>query len=244
MPTRLPHQLTKVTQEEMFSAIGAAYMRYMGGPPTKEKICLLVAQSAFETGWWKYMHCFNVGNAKSVEGDGCDYTYFRCWELVPEAIAKVMQRHATFGHLVSIEKVDEYGRATVWLAPDHPGCRFRAYTSLEHGVWDYFSKMVSKYSDAVEEKNAWGAVVRCDPVAFVHALKMKGYFTGDEATYTRQVSGIYAVLCKKAFDMEPFLRAAAEGAAAAEAQVNDEARNARIIGTTIAMNEADEDKNS
>jgi hypothetical protein len=237
MSTRLPDRLTKVTQEEMFAAIGHAFTAYMGGPPTKEKICLLVAQSAFETGWWQFMHCFNVGNAKSVEGDGCDFTYFRCWEVVPVENAKVMQAHPAFGHLVSIQSVDAKGRATIWLTPDHPGCRFRAFESLEVGVYDYFKKMVEKYSDEDPEKNAWGAIVRADPVAFVHALKKKGYFTGDETIYTNQVSSIFKMLCKKPFDMAPF--------APPEVDEDAEARNARILGTNLALEELREsDKNS
>lgn len=233
---RLPNVLTKVTQEEMFLHVGRAWTEYMGGPPTKEKICMLVAQSAFETGWWQYMHCFNFGNAKSVEGDGRDYTFFRCWELVSPAEAARLQAHPTYGSLVTVESTDAQGRAKVWLAPDHPGCRFRAYETLEAGVMVYFADFVTKYSDDNPEKNAWGAIVRCDPQAFVHALKMKKYFTGDEAIYTNQVASIYKLLLKKPFDMSPF-----PSPVVAE---DEQARNARITGTMTAMNETGEDENS
>ena len=60
-------------------------------------------------------------------------------------------------------------------------------------------------------------------MAFVRALKLKGYFTGDEAVYARQVSSIYKMLCQKNFDMTQF-----------QVQTKndeDEIRNWRIIAT-------------
>ncbi len=204
MAERLPDTITTPTTEAMFSAMGSAYLKCMGGPPTKEKVCLLLAQSAFETGWWKYMHCFNIGNVKSVEGDGRDYTYFRCWELVPQTSVKALQAHPKYGHLVTQESVDQYGRAKIWLAPDHPGCRFRAYRSLDLGIFDHFGKLLDRYTDEDPLKDAWAYVVKAEPIGFVRALKAKGYFTGDLQIYTKQVTDIFNLLCKKPFDVSQF----------------------------------------
>ena len=160
MPERLPNVLTTPTHDEMFAAIGSAYLQCMGGPPTKEKVCMIMAQSAFETGWWKYMHCYNIGNVKSVQGDGRNFTYFRCWEMVPTYSVKTLQAHPKYGHLVSVEWSDDKGRSKIWLDPDHPGCRFRAYTSLALGVFDHFTKLLDKYTDEDSIRDAWSFVVK------------------------------------------------------------------------------------
>lgn len=228
MPERIPDKLTSPTQEEMFAALGSAYVQYMGGPGTKAQICLLMAQSAFETGWWKYMHCFNIGNVKSVEGDGRDFTYFKCWEIVPTYSVAALQAHAKYGHLVSVESSDaKTGRSKIWLSPDHPGCRFRAYKSLKLGILDHFAKLIDKYTDEIPERDAWHFAVQANPTAFVHALKLKGYFTGDEAIYQRQVSSIFTMLMKKNFDMSQFQ--------APTKNEEDEIRNWRIIATTKGL---------
>jgi hypothetical protein len=234
MAQHLPNVITTPTQEEMFNELGAAYVQCMGTVPTKEKVCLLMAQSAFETGWWKYMHCYNIGNVKSVAGDGRDFTYFKCWELVPEYSVKTLQAHPKYGHLVSLESVDGLGRAKIWLAPDHPGCRFRAYKNLKLGVFDHFMKLLDKYTDEDPKKDAWSFVVKCDPASFVHALKLKGYFTGDEATYVRQVTQIYHGLCAKKFDTSKFQ--------VPSSQEEDEIRNWRVVATMKGVAEVLENR--
>jgi hypothetical protein len=107
-PKRLPNVLTTVTQEEMVQALGKAWTRLRDDIPTQGRLCLLTAQSAFETGWWKFMHCFNIGNVKSRAGDGCDYTYFKCWEMLTPAQATASMQGQ--GDLVTIEEI---GRAHV-----------------------------------------------------------------------------------------------------------------------------------
>lgn len=228
MPERISNQLTTPTQAEMFTALGSAYVQYMGGPPTLEQVCLLMAQSAFETGWWKYMHCYNIGNVKSVEGDGRDFTYFRCWEIVPTRSVAALQAHAKYGHLVSVESSDaKTGRSKIWLDPEHPGCRFRAYKSLQLGIFDHFGKLLDQYTDEDPVRDAWHFAVKADPVGFVHALKLKGYFTGDEAIYKRQVADIFTLLVKKNFDVSQFQTPTKDE--------EDEIRNWRIIATTKGL---------
>lgn len=202
-PKRLPNVLTTVTQEQMLQALGQAWVQLRHEAPTQGQLCLLTAQSAFETGWWKFMHCFNIGNVKSREGDGCDFTYFACWEMYsPSQATSAMMGQ---GDLVSIEgNQNAEGKVKVWFKPDHPVCRFRAYETLELAATDFLSKLMRRFSDAVPEKDAWGAAVAEDPVAFCHALKLKGYYTGSEEIYTRQVKSIFDLLMKKPFDIATF----------------------------------------
>ena len=61
---------------------------------------------------------------------------------------------------------------------------FRAYQSKEEGAKDYLHLLHTRFGDALS------AADRGDSHAFVHALKTHGYFTGNEATYTRLVDSL------------------------------------------------------
>lgn len=230
---RLPHALTSVTSEEMFQALGKAWVRLFEAPPTKESLCLLVGQSAFETGWWKYMHNFNIGNVKSRVGDGCDYTYFRCWEILSPIQAAIYAKDEA----VEVEEgLSLEGKVKAWFAPDHPVCRFRAYESLDLAAVDFLNKLTDRFSDPVPEKNAWAAVLRGDAVSFCHALKLKGYYTGSEEIYTKRVKEIFELLCKKPFDVLPF-------STVEEPDLTDKnVRDARHIGMLQHFGKEDGDK--
>jgi hypothetical protein len=119
-PERLPPDITKVTAGEMIAALGEGWQGLFGETPKQESVFVLVAQWALETGWGKGMHAYNVGNIKSVEGDGEDFTYFTC---------------------------DEYiGGKHVWFSPDSPACRFRAYKTLALGALDYLKTVSQRYA--------------------------------------------------------------------------------------------------
>jgi hypothetical protein len=83
------------------------------------------------------------------------------------------------------------GASTVYATHEGSGAsalqirdRFRAYDSPEQGASDYLSLLQRRYPDALQ------AAERGDPVGFVQALKARGYFTGDEAAYTKSVAGL------------------------------------------------------
>jgi hypothetical protein len=61
---------------------------------------------------------------------------------------------------------------------------FRAYRTAEEGATDYVHLLKARFPQALE------AAKQGDPQAFVHALKQRGYFTGDEAAYTRSVASL------------------------------------------------------
>ncbi len=65
------------------------------------------------------MHCWNIGNAKSREGDGYNWTNFRCWEVIKD-------------------------RKT-WFDPPHPQTRFRAFDTLEEGAVDYLKMLHERF---------------------------------------------------------------------------------------------------
>lgn len=82
------------------------------------------------------------------------------------------------------------GGKEVWIDPPNPGCSFRAYATLEDGARDYLALLRHRFAVA------WPAVLAGDPAAFAHELKVSGYYTADEAIYTRALSALYAELAK------------------------------------------------
>jgi flagellum-specific peptidoglycan hydrolase FlgJ len=68
--TEVPKEKTPVSQEEATTYIDSAFQRVFGGKPTPKQLAILVAQSAFETGWWKDMYNYNYGNIKGYGPSG------------------------------------------------------------------------------------------------------------------------------------------------------------------------------
>ena len=118
----LPNELTPATPEQIAVALVRAWRALWNETPTRESLLVLLAQGAFETGWWKSCHCWNLGNAKSIVGDGHCYTYFACSEVL--------------------------GGKVVWFYPPHPASRFRAFRSLVEGAVDYLSLLRRRFSQA------------------------------------------------------------------------------------------------
>lgn len=71
---------------------------------------------------------------------------------------------------------------------------FRAYESAEQGAADYLSLLSRRYPDALQ------AAERGDATGFVQALKARGYFTGDEASYIKSVSALSRQALTAGFD--------------------------------------------
>lgn len=115
-------QLTHVNAVQMLAAMYAAWTNLFGSPPSGDSVRVLCAQWALETGWGKYMHCYNIGNAKKMDGDGRDYVYYRCNELLAEK--------------------------WVWFDPKEPASCFRAFATLEQGVTDYLEMVHGNFARA------------------------------------------------------------------------------------------------
>jgi len=72
--------------------------------------------------------------------------------------------------------------------------RFRAYGSAEEGARDYVSLLSRRYPDAVR------AAEQGDAPGFVRALKARGYFTDNEAAYSKSVQSLAALASRSGFD--------------------------------------------
>lgn len=118
-PQRLPADMTVVTEMELYKALEKGWIKLWGDKPHRTSLLVLLAHWALETGRGKSMHAYNLGNIKSRVGDGHDYTYFACNELI--------------------------NGKWVWFYPDAAGCRFRAYKTLDLGVEDYLTLIRKRF---------------------------------------------------------------------------------------------------
>lgn len=65
----LPDKITPLTPDEAARALVEGYRRIFGKRPTVKRLNLLLGQSALETGHWRIIHNFNMGNEKGVSSD-------------------------------------------------------------------------------------------------------------------------------------------------------------------------------
>jgi hypothetical protein len=134
------------------------------------------------------MWCYNLGNVKSKAGDGHDYCYFACNEILKKSVADAYAAKDP-----STAKVTQYrgdGTAIIWFYPKHPGCRFRAFNTLLEGCIDYVSLLNKRFT------NAWPAVCAGNPAQFSHMLRTQGYYTADESSYTRTLTSVFGTISK------------------------------------------------
>jgi hypothetical protein len=183
MPSELVAQKTPVSKEDLIRALYEAWTHLFGESPKKESIFVLASQWALETGWGAGMWCYNLGNVKSVEGDGHDYCFFACNEILKTAKAHAIATAAPATARVTKDRGD--GTSIIWFYPKHSGCRFRAFNTLVDGVVDYIGLLNKRFA------RSWPAVLAGDPAQFSHLLRAQGYYTADESVYTRTLTSVF-----------------------------------------------------
>lgn len=158
----VPRVATPITAPQLRDALLVAWPDIIGADvdPHHAAIRLLVAQSAFETGWWRSCWNYNLENAKHIDGDGHDFYYVSCDEYIS-------------GRLVT-------------LHPPDPGCRFRAFPSLDVG--DYLRLLKRQYGGALVAAEAG------DVIGFAKALKAERFYTDNEAHYESELVGVLKIL--------------------------------------------------
>lgn len=192
MASELPDKKTPVTKEQAVEALWKAWQGFFGSTPKKESIWVLASQWALETGWGRSMHNYNLGNVKARDGDGFDYQYFACNEILKRAEAEKLNEADPDHAKISTTRSD--GTCIIWFYPNHPGCRFRAFNSLIAGATDYIALLAKRFD------KAWPAVSAGDPALFSHMLRQQGYYTADEYSYTTSLVKCYNALARLAFD--------------------------------------------
>lgn len=192
MPSELVDKLTPCSKEDLLRAMFEAWTHLFGAPPKKESIFVLASQWALESGWGKFCHCWNLGNVKSIDGDGHDYCYFACNEIL-----KKDRAHALAAATPAIAKVTQDradGTSIIWFYPKHPGCRFRAFDNLLDGASDYITLLNKRFT------KSWPAVLAGDPAQFSHMLRAQGYYTADESSYTKTLVSVFNTISRLSVD--------------------------------------------
>ncbi len=152
-----------------------------GEQPTNAALALALAKTALETGRWQSMWNYNWGNVKA----GAEYHGMYTCITLNEVLNGRTVWFAPEGELVRKDGPLKY--EPLLVPPGHAQTRMRAYANAYDGAQQYADFVANgRYRDA------WQRLLAGDPAGYVHALKMKGYFTADEATYRRGVERIFA----------------------------------------------------
>ncbi len=192
MATELPDLKTVASKEEVLRALWEAWLHCFGVPPKKESIWILLAQTALETGWMASCHNWNLGNVKSREGDGFDYCFFACNEILKKAAAEAYVAKSPQTAKITTYRKD--GTCIIWFYPKHPACRFRAFHTLLEGCIDHISLVHKRFA------RSWPAVLAGDPAQYAHALKLQGYYTADEASYKKTLVSVFGTVSRLKVD--------------------------------------------
>jgi len=165
MGNKVERVQTHVSEPQMAQAMIEAWAQLFGGRPTKEQIAILMAQNTLETGARKSMWNYNVGNI-TTDGKGkWDYWEGLDWlyESLPPDQTGIPQRR----------------KKTIKL-------KYRAYPNLIEGTKDYLRVISSgRYS------KAWQNILNPNVEEYSKALKQMGYYTADEAPYTKGLQSVF-----------------------------------------------------
>ena len=177
-----PTIVKKLSEAEATYGLREAWKKIYGNYPNNKQLALLWAQSCLETGRWKVIRNYNFGNIKKkfanpkykITDDGHKFTMFATGENLWNNTTKKTEWH--------------------WFEPPHLQTAFRAYGSLVAGAEDYI-RFVSQKKRYVK---AWAEVLKGDPKAYSHELKVAGYYTAPEELYTKGVVRLTEEFLKKA----------------------------------------------
>jgi hypothetical protein len=178
---------TPLTAPDVYVGLRDAWQSVWSETPKHESLCVLLAQWALETGRGKSCFNYNLGNVKSREGDGYDFTFFSTTENLPLEAA---QRWLDSGDRRVRILSKGTAVACILFLPDHPGCRFRSFSTLAEGGIDYLKLLHSRFSAA------WPAVLLGDARCFARELKRARYYTADEQPYGDALASLAAEFAK------------------------------------------------
>jgi hypothetical protein len=172
--------LTPLTFDEAADRMQQGILVATGIAPTTKALALALAKTALETGRWQKMWNGNWGNIKAGENYEGMFTAFPCNEVLNGKTVWFSPEGQLTG------KGGEIVGVTWAVPPAHPQCRFRAYANGFDGAQQYVDFVANgRYAEA------WNRLLDGDVVGYVRQLKIRGYFTADEATYLRGVESLF-----------------------------------------------------
>lgn len=187
----VPDHLTPFTFEAAAEAMEAALADALKAKPSREVLALALAKTALETGRWKKIHCFNWGNIKAGETYEGMYTCFPLNEVINGRVVWFSPEGQHVGNLSSA-----LVGPPMAVPPGHPQTRMRAYANQFDGAYSYVD-----FVSGGRYASAWKLLLKGDAAGYVHALKVAGYFTADEATYAKGVISLQREFIGKLADL-------------------------------------------
>lgn len=97
--TQFPPTPTHATHTELAAALRDAWVTMFPDPPSRAALLVLLAQWALETDDGRRCIAWNIGNVKSVVGDGRDFTEFQTFEYVNGVKTPMVCRFRAFASL-------------------------------------------------------------------------------------------------------------------------------------------------
>jgi hypothetical protein len=166
-PQEVAARYTPVPLARAVEVFSTAFLAVERGPLRRGQLCLMLAQSALETGQWKLMRNFNVGHLKASTRYPGKHAYYACDEVYPSGLRK--------------------------FEPPAPQCRFRAYPSLLAGVTEYVKFLAIDTNGNGRNKyaKAWAALMAEQPEVFANELAAAGYFTANLETYRHGLVALF-----------------------------------------------------
>ncbi len=176
----VPPRQDKLSFEDAAQVFSGAMAAVLGETPSTEALALALGKTALETGRWGAkggLWNYNFGNVK------CSATYegtFSCITL-NEVLPLGLTWFSPQGQLsANPAKGGKLMSAPLAVPDGHPQTRMRALPDASSGALSYV-----KFVAGGRYAAAWQRLLAGDSNGYVHALKVAGYFTADEATYAR-----------------------------------------------------------
>ena len=177
-PLEVPFTATPLTAAEFLGALRKVLPELPIG-----SLCVLMAQSALETGRWK--RCFNYNLAGIKSNTSVPHTYTKTREVLARSAAERYLRESKPETPVVLVE-DKGPKLVLSFAPKHPVCRFRAYDSLDEGMAAYVGLLRKRFA------GAWPAVENGDPTLFAKRLSELGYYTAPVEQYAASIRSLHA----------------------------------------------------
>ncbi len=182
--TYVESKLTPMPFESAREALAAA----LRGPapayaaPRREVLALAMAKCALETGRYQKIYNWNFGNIKAGESYAGMFTCI----FLNEVIGGKVQWFGPDGPVIRLAggSFTRTSAPRVAVPPGHAQTRMRAHANRFDGAYHYADFMQGK-------ARMWSALQLGEPIAFVHAMKVAGYFTADEAPYARAAASLF-----------------------------------------------------
>jgi hypothetical protein len=193
-PRELTDKLTRLTIPALQNALLLRW-ETLGVEPRRCAIELKIAHIHLETGLAS-CHNWNLGNVKSVDGDGRCWQYFGCGEEVPEARLKSIQ--AMEPRCVIIKaRYEREGKpwVSIRILPRHPWTRFAAFESLADGL-EFQLAYLRRHPHVL------AALQSGDPVAYNDQLVLAGYYTAGKDGYVRTLKQRLEIVRRECRDLD------------------------------------------